>query len=77
MKRLSQMATEDVKKELSIAGSPDKLIGMMGDIGDIMSKVDHTNAAELINLDFIMRRLHAELRVWIKLYEDRTGQKIR
>lgn len=77
MKKLSQMSTEDVKKELSIAGAPDKLIEMMGDMGDIMSKVDQTNAAELINLDFIIRRLHAEVRIWMKLYEDRTGQKIR
>lgn len=77
MKHLSQMTTEDVKKELSIAGSPDKLIAMMGEIGDIMAKVDQTNAAELINLEFIMRRLQAEVRVWIKHYEGRTGQKIR
>jgi len=76
MKKLSQMSIEDVKKELSIAGAPEKLIGMFGDIGDIMAKVDQTNAAELINLDFIVRRLHAEVRVWMKLYEDRTGQKI-
>jgi hypothetical protein len=76
MKRLSQMSTEDVKNELSIAGSPDKLIKMMGDIGDIMAKVDVTNAAELTNLDFIIRRLHAEVRLWIKAYEDKTGQKI-
>jgi len=70
------MSTEDVKNELSIAGSPDKLIGMMGEIGDIMAKVDQTNAAELINLEFILRRLQAETRVWIRTYENRTGQKI-
>jgi hypothetical protein len=77
MKKLSQMSTEDVKKELSIAGSPDKLIVMMGEIGDIMSKVDQTNVAELINLEFILHRLQAEVRVWKKKYEERTGQKIR
>lgn len=71
------MSTEDVKKELSIAGSPDKLIAMMSDIGDVMSKVDQTNAAELINLEFILHRLQAEVRVWKKVYEERTGQKIR
>lgn len=76
MKKLSQMSTEDVKKELSIAGSPEKLIEMMGDMGDTMCKVDQKNAAELINLDFIIRRLRAEVRVWMKRYEDRTGQKI-
>jgi hypothetical protein len=76
MKKLSQMSTEDVKNELSIAGAPDKLIGMMGDIGNIMSKIDHTNPAELINLDFILRRLRAEVRIWMKHYEERTGQKI-
>ena len=76
MKKLSQMSTQELKAELSIAGSPDKLIGMMSEIGDVMAKVDQTNAAELINLDFIVRRLHAEVRMWMKLYEDRTGQKI-
>lgn len=76
MKRLSQMSTEDVKNELSIAGSPEKLIKMMSDIGDVMAKVDPKNAAELINLEFILRRMQAEVRVWMKKYEDRTGQKI-
>jgi hypothetical protein len=77
MKRLSQMTTEEVKQELSIAGSPEKLIGMMGEIGDIMAKVDQTNVAELINLELILRRLQAEVRTWMRMYEDRTGQKIR
>lgn len=76
MKNLSQMSTDEVKKELSIAGSPDKLIKMMSDIGDIMAKVDATNAAELINLEFILKRKLAEVRVWKKMYESKTGQKI-
>ena len=31
-KRLSQMTTEEVKNELSVAGDPDKLILIMNDI---------------------------------------------
>jgi hypothetical protein len=77
MKKLSQMSTADVKAELSIAGSPDKLMAMMRDIEDTMVKVDPKNAAELINLEFILRRLQAEVRLWMKQYEKRTGQKIR
>jgi hypothetical protein len=76
MKRLSQLTTDELKEQLSIAGSPNKLIGMMQDILVIMAKVDQTNAAELINLDLVLRRLQAEVRFWKRQYEDRIGQKI-
>jgi len=75
-RKLSQMTTAEVKAEMSIAGSPDKLITMMSEMSDVMSKVDMTNAAELINLEFVLRRLLAESRLWIRFYEGRTGQKI-
>lgn len=75
-RKISQMTTQQVHDEMSIAGSPDKLIGMLKEMEAIMSKVDSTNSAELINLEFVMQRLLAESRTWIKIYESRTGQKI-
>lgn len=75
-RKISLMTTQQVKEEMSIAGSPDKLIGMMDEMLKVMGKVDKTNAAELINLEFAMQRLLAESRKWIKIYESKTGQKI-
>lgn len=75
-RKISQMTTQQVKEEMSIAGSPDKLSGMMDEMLNVMAKVDMTNSAELINLEFVMQRLLAESRVWIKIYESRAGQKI-
>jgi hypothetical protein len=75
-RKLSQMSTPQVREELSIAGNPDKIMGMHSQILGIMGQVDSKNAAELINLEFIMQRLLAENRVWVKIYESRTGQKI-
>lgn len=76
-KKLSQMTTEDVRKEMSIAGSPDKIVGIMTSVlSMIWQNVDTTNAAELINLEFAMRRVTAEVQQARKRLGKRTGQKL-
>jgi len=65
-----------MKEQFSIAGNPDKMIMMMQEILSVMAKVNPKNSAELINLEFLMQRMWAESKTWIKLYEQRTGQKI-
>jgi hypothetical protein len=75
-RKISQLTTAQMREEMSIAGSPDKLVKILQDIEKIMATVDTTNCAELINLEFVMQRLLAEARTWIKIYESRTGQKI-
>lgn len=75
-KPLHLLSSADFKEELSIAGSPDKIMDMKERIVAIMAEVNSKNAAELINLEFLMERLLAESRTWMKLYGQRTGQKI-
>jgi hypothetical protein len=75
-RKISTLTKAQMKAEMSIAGDPDKIIAMGGEMLRIMAKVDNTNAAELINLEFLMRRLLAESRTWMKIYCRRTGQKI-
>jgi len=75
-RKLSQMTSGQFKEELSIAGSPEKIMDMQQRILSIMSEVNDKNAAELINLEFLMRYLTAEAKTWCRLYEQRTGQKI-
>ncbi|MGN6418281.1 MAG: hypothetical protein ACTHMC_12365 [Pseudobacter sp.] len=72
MKRRKAITLE----ELSIAGSPEKLMQVYQAMQKEMERVDRTNAAELTNLYAILRRLTAESRTWIKEYEERTGQRI-
>jgi hypothetical protein len=76
-KRLSELTTDDMREQMSIAGDPDKLVAMMQEMEVVMSRVNRKNSAELINLEFVMKRLHAESIVWIRIYEQRTNQKIR
>lgn len=75
-KRIADLTTAEMREQMSIAGNPEKLTAMMQEILGVMSKVDSTNAAELINLEFVMQRMLAESRTWIRIYEQRTGQKI-
>lgn len=74
--KLSKMTTDDVRKQMSIAGSPEKITELMTRIYNDMAKtVDTTNAAELINMKFALRRLLAEVQTWTKQLERNTGQK--
>lgn len=75
-RKLSTMTSAQLKAEMSIAGSPDKLMDMRERILGIMAEVNDKNPAELINLELLMERLLAESRTWMKLYGQRTGQKI-
>ncbi len=75
-KKLSQMTTEDMRREMSIAGSPDKITGLMTDIINLIaSTVDLQNPPELTNTDFALRRVRAELKQWIRNLEKRNNQQ--
>lgn len=75
-KRISQLTTADMLKEMSIAGSPEKVVGVMTEIHDLMAaKLDLTNPAELLNIEFALQRLQAEVKTWLKLLERKNNQK--
>lgn len=70
------MTEEQFKNEISMAGSPNKIIALMNEIHNLMvANIDTTNAAEIINTSLMLRRLNAELKLWLKMLSDKTGQK--
>jgi hypothetical protein len=69
-KKLTQMSWDDVQKEMSIAGSPEKITNLGRDIEDFIgSKIDATNRAELTNVEFMLQRMMAEVKLWQRVYD--------
>lgn len=76
-KKLTNMTWDEMQKEMSIAGSPEKISNLGKNIWEkIGSEVDFTNGAEIINVEFAIRRIHAEIKQAARIFENRTGQKI-
>lgn len=69
-KKLSQMTWADVQKEMSIAGSPEKITQLGSDVLELIGKtVDSTNRAELTNTEFMLQRVLAETRLMQRMYD--------
>lgn len=67
-RKLSQMTWNDVQQEMSIAGSPEKIAGLGRKVIDLINaEVDRTNKAELINVEFMLDRVKAEIRLMKKM----------
>ena len=68
--KLSQMTWAEVEKEMSIAGSPEKIAQLGSDILELIGKkVDSTNRAELTNVEFMLQRVLAEIRLQQRRYD--------
>lgn len=66
-RKLSQMTWDDVQSEMSIAGSPQKITGLGRKVFDLIAgEIDQTNKAELINVEFMLDRVKAEIRLMQK-----------
>lgn len=71
-KKLTSMTWVDVQKEMSIAGNPEAVRQWGEEIMQLIAeKHDRTNAAELINIEFMLQRIIAEVRLWQRLYNTR------
>lgn len=58
------MTWEDVQQEMSIAGSPEKIAQLGRHIEALlMHELDVTNRAELTNVEFMLKRLVAEIKL--------------
>lgn len=76
-KKLSQMTWQQIQDEMSIAGSPEKVTTLAKEMYFMIGeRLDTTNVAELINIEFALKKVTAEVRREIRKYEKRTGQKI-
>lgn len=71
-KKLYQMTWAEVQKEMSIAGSPEKIAQLGSDILELIgNKIDSTNRAELTNVEFMLQRVIAEIRLAQRIYDKR------
>lgn len=80
-KKLIDMTWAEVQKEMSIAGSPEKITQLGSDILQLIGKtVDTTNRAELTNVEFMLKRLIAETKRAQKQYDAshkiKTGDRV-
>lgn len=64
------MTWDDVQKEMSIAGSPEKITQLGWQIERLlMPAIDVTNRAELTNVEFMLSRLVAEVKMLQRKYD--------
>lgn len=69
-KKLSQMTWAEVQKEMSIAGSPEKITKLGKDVYDLVcSGIDGTNRAELTNIELALKRVLAEIKFAQRRYD--------
>jgi len=69
-KNLSQMTWAEVQEQMSIAGSPGKITQLGREIEALlMPGIDATNRAELTNVDIMLRRLMAEIKLAQRMYD--------
>ena len=66
-RRLTSMSWADVQEEMSLAGSPEKITEFGKQVMDLATKaLEGTNIAELINAQFALQRVLAEVKFWEK-----------
>jgi hypothetical protein len=69
-KRLSEMNWKEVEAEMSIAGNPAKVAQLGREIEALLlPALDGTNRAELTNVEFMLRRLVAEIKLYQRMYD--------
>lgn len=67
---LTQMTWQDVQQQMSIAGSPEKITQLGRQIEALlMHELDTTNQAELTNVEFMLNRLVAEVKLMQRMYD--------
>lgn len=69
-KKLATMSWDDMRKEMSIAGNPDKITQLgKGIMETIAAKMDSTNRAEMTNVEFALQRILAEVKLYQRMYD--------
>lgn len=73
-RKLSQMTWADIQKEMSIAGSPEKIVKLGQDVHELVAKrIDVKCIPELENAQFALERVIAELRIYEKAERKRQS----
>lgn len=69
-RKLTSMSWDKVKDEMSIAGNPGKITQLGRNIEALLlPAIDATNRAELINAEFMLQRLLAEIKLMQRMYD--------
>ena len=69
-KKLSQMTWAEVQKEMSIAGRPERITQLGEDVLNLIGHaIDASNRAELTNVEFMLQRVLAEIRLMQRMYD--------
>lgn len=64
------MTWEDVQREMSIAGRPENIAQLGRHIEALLGEsIDATNRAELTNVEFMLKRLVAEIKLMQRRYD--------
>lgn len=75
-RKLSQMGWKEVKSELSIAGDPEKMVQIGRDIHELIaSRINVHSIPEVENVQFILKVVIAELKLWEKIERSRQHPK--
>lgn len=69
-KKLSTMTWLNIQAEMSIAGSPEKIVQLGREIEALLlPSIDANNRAELTNAEFMLQRLVAEIKLLQRRYD--------
>lgn len=72
-KKLSTMSWDEMQKEMSIAGNPEKIAALgKGIMETIASEMDSTNRAEMTNIEFALQRILAEIKLYQRMYDKKN-----
>lgn len=71
-RHLSRMTWEEITAEMSIAGNPEKITQLGRDVTALIgAALDPTNRAEFTNVEFMLKCVMAQIRLYARMY-DRT-----
>lgn len=73
-KKLINLTIEELRDEMSISGSPEKIAGHIQKAYEQFNEVDTKNVSEIQNLGLGLRWIIARLNHHIKYMEGQTGQ---
>lgn len=75
--RLSHKSIKDIKREMSIAGDPEKIVGLTKEIFEtLLIYLDTKNIAELENMAFALRWLEAQVKFMVTMQRNKQHPKI-
>jgi hypothetical protein len=68
--KLSALTWAQVQQQMSIAGNPEKITQLGREIeSQLLPAIDATNRAELTNVEFMLQRLIAEIKLMQRMYD--------